>query len=707
MIPKLFSRPAWLFGSGSLAAVAGLLLTQAAMAQQVGQYPPLFRNNWTQSAPQGFGDRQNSWPWSMAWFNGKLLVGTNRAEECITAASAHLVQPSFPYPPTDPALSCTPDPNDLPLQAEIWSWDPASNTWTRVFQSPNTIPIPGTNPTKYVAPDIGFRGMTMYTEADGTQALYVGGCSSVEIHPGLPGARLLRTTDGVNFTPVPQDPGTYLGQLGNACFRGMTTYNPTNPSNPPPGSPFFVLAVDWKGQGQLLETTNPSAGDNAYEGVTNPTTPAYEIGVYNNLLYITFVNRTTGFSVYYTNATGSLPYALTPVILNGGYRNPYPNPIALSMQVYNGSLYVGGDGVRRGVGVNNQGAELFRINSDNSWDLISGISRTTTTGPDPGPKPSLSGLGPGFGWILNDHMWRQDIFDSRLYIGTYDDSTVLRLNPKTASFVAPELGFDLWWSQDGTYWSLIDQLGFEDEFNYGVRTLQNTPYGEFLGAANPYYGLKIYQGIPTGFGAAGAAPMAAVTAPQRVQVEGGSSGSNLLAWDASTGTVNKYHVYRWTFNSLDGDNSVGAPSSYAEVGTTNKTYYADTNTSSTSQYAYQIKAENAHGNLSTASNYVRSPAAAPAPTFASVASYIQQLASRGAFVSSSAQQQVSTLLTQAHAGAAKGNYSLLQTLWQTVKNNGSQLLSPAYARSDLEIMLNRLLNRTQLVQAGLLPAGSL
>lgn len=543
--------------------------------------------------------------------------------------------------------------------------------------------------------------MIVYTEADGTQALYVGGCSSNEIHPTLPGGRILRTTDGVNFTPVPQNPGTFLGQLGNACFRGMVVYNPQSPSNPPPGSPLFVMGVDWKGEGTVLQTSNPSAGDNAYMQISNPATPAYELGVFNNLLYVTFVGSQTGFGVSYTNATGPLPYTYTPVIVNGGYRNPFPNPIALSMQVYNGSLYVGGDGVRRGVAVKNQGAELFRINPDNSWDLIAGVSRSTPSG----YKSALSGLGPGLGWILNDHMWRMDIFDGRLYVGTFDDSTVLRLNPSYSSFVAPELGFDLWWTQDGSYYSLVDQNGFQDEFNFGVRTLQNTPYGEFLGAANPYYGLKMYMGVPTGMGPAGARSASMVAPPQRVQVEG-AGGPNLLAWDPPAGGASKYHVFRWTFDP-NNPNSMGAPTAYEEVGATNKSYYTDSSINSTLQYAYQIKSEDLHGKLSGASNYVRTPLAAPPPTFASVTSYVSQLAARGKFVSPSARQQVSNSLTQAKAGVAKGDLSGLQTLWQTVKNSRSQLLSADYARSDLEILISRLLKRARLVQVGLLPAGAL
>ena len=41
------------------------------------------RDDFTMVALQGFGDRQNSYAWSMAWFNNQLLVGTDRAQACV------------------------------------------------------------------------------------------------------------------------------------------------------------------------------------------------------------------------------------------------------------------------------------------------------------------------------------------------------------------------------------------------------------------------------------------------------------------------------------------------------------------------------------------------------------------------------------------------------------------------------------------------
>src|ERR671938_897318 len=38
-------------------------------------------------ADHGFGDERNSYAWSMAWFKGRLYVGTARSEFCVEAAT--------------------------------------------------------------------------------------------------------------------------------------------------------------------------------------------------------------------------------------------------------------------------------------------------------------------------------------------------------------------------------------------------------------------------------------------------------------------------------------------------------------------------------------------------------------------------------------------------------------------------------------------
>jgi hypothetical protein len=135
---------------------------------------------------------------------------------------------------------------------------------------------------------------------------------------------------------------------------------------------------------------------------------------------------------------------------------------------------------------------LYRINADNSWDLIVGTPRTTPNG----EVTPLSGLGLGFGWNLNNQFWRMADYNGCLYVGTSDGSTIFRNNPQVAALVAPELGADLWSSCDGVHFSAIDINGFEDEYNYGYRTFSVTPFGLFVGTVNPYFGLQVWQGIP-------------------------------------------------------------------------------------------------------------------------------------------------------------------------------------------------------------------
>ncbi len=82
--------------------------------------------------------------------------------------------PLVKYPPVDPTYICTPDARDLPLRGEIWRWTTDANNpsgaglWQMVYQSPNDVPIPNTNPQKYTAREMGFRDMAVFTETYGT-----------------------------------------------------------------------------------------------------------------------------------------------------------------------------------------------------------------------------------------------------------------------------------------------------------------------------------------------------------------------------------------------------------------------------------------------------------------------------------------------------------------------------------------------------------
>ncbi len=676
-----------------LTGFAGMALAQTSL------YPALSRSNFTSlvgtaagsEQGEGFNDRQNSWAWSMAWFQGKLLVGTARAEVCVNDAAIHNQFPSLQaYPPDDPDIYCTPDYTDLPLQAQIWSWDPSTNLWTEVYQSPADIPIPNTNPVKYVARDIGYRGMLVYTETDGTQALYVGSCSSRALYgTAVPPGRILRSVDGVNFTPVPQDPGTFLGNIGSACFRGSEQFN----------GKFYGVATNYKGEGILVESANPQLGDNSFRQVSPFGEEVYEFSVFNNALYIS-TTGSQGFSIYKTSATGNLPYSYKLIFANGGYNTSYPNQIAVSMKVFNGYLYIGGDGVNAFAPFFNQAAELFRVKADDSWDLIAGKSRST---PD-GKKNALSGLSAGFGWPLNEHMWRMEVYDGRLYVGTFDASTAFRNDPQVGSYLTPELGADLWYTSDGTTFSNIDYQGFEDEFNFGFRSLLSTPYGLFVGTANYYYGLEVWQGIPTGFTSPSGKPNASARisvpdAPSGLQLEGGPQ-SALLSWRPSQRNVRRYLVYRSDTSQLQ------SGSARELIGTTTGTFFVDKKMMPGSTYVYRVAAESAGGEVSDASNIAEFPSQLPPAAFSDVTALLRQYEAQGRFVSAAARQTVFSLVGVAEAAAQKGNFAPLNDLWKTVANSGSALLSGSCAE-DVAMLLGRLAGRSQLVSGGVLPLGSL
>jgi hypothetical protein len=257
---------------------------------------PITAENFQQAAPRGFGDRNNSWAQSMAWWQNHLYVGITRQSLCTSLFSiwqfaAGLFCQNFadtflPYPPPHPDLSCAPDGADLSLQAEIWRWVPGSDSWVRVFQSPLDLDNPGTGAPapprigKKLPYEIAIRGLASHIEPDGTDALYAFGVNSTVMwdRSQLPPPRILRTTDGVNFVPLPQTPGTFLGDLpfnpDHSSFRSPVSYN----------GKLFVLSGPIFGQGSLITSADPAKGDDAWFVASPPGLLFYEMAEFNGWL---------------------------------------------------------------------------------------------------------------------------------------------------------------------------------------------------------------------------------------------------------------------------------------------------------------------------------------------------------------------------------------------------------------------------------------
>ena len=118
-----------------------------------------------------------------------------------------------------------------------------------------------------------------------------------------------------------------------------------------------------------------------------------------------------------------------------------------------------------------------------------------------GRKTPLSGFAPGFGHITNGYFWRMESHDGWLYLGTFNWALMLnyatpgqlaRADPQRARRLGPAadfrqlLGAQLYRSYDGENWLAVTTNGFDNPYNYGIRTLYSTPHGMVVGTVNPF-----------------------------------------------------------------------------------------------------------------------------------------------------------------------------------------------------------------------------
>jgi len=438
-------------------------------------------------AANGFGDPQNSYAHSMAEFRGEIYVGTSR----------HILALLKLFPPVDAAsmdpwpVKVPPSVEQLDLRAQIWRWPRGAQKWEPVHTSPE---IAGRN-GRSVPRDLGYRGMAVFRgQSDPAPALYVSCLSSVARGTG---ARILRSEDGVAFDPV-GEPG--LGNPNVATFRSLvafddhlfvapagegTTWNVTR-------APMILRSAD-PVRGEWTPACVPGFGDPTNDGI-------FELEVFDHHLYAGTFNHALGYQIWKTPATGAEPCRWTKVLERGAYRGSL-NEMAMSMCEFNGALYVGSGlqngGYDRTYRIGPAAGELIRIRPDDTWDLVIGSARETPHG----RKLPVSGLGPGFDNFFNGYIWRMVVHDRWLYVGTFDWSVFLlfaqrwRMLPwlqkhvdehGAEAIVRHQGGFDLWRSRDGNVWSPVTLSGFDNPYNYGVRTLVSSRHGLFVGTANPF-----------------------------------------------------------------------------------------------------------------------------------------------------------------------------------------------------------------------------
>lgn len=503
------------------------------------------------------GDTHNTWAWSMKWFKGDLYVGTARENLCTSLLTSDVRTGTAVYPFSVLSTQCPDVPTLLgTLGAEIWRYTPSTKVWFRVFKSPDVIPTGFDdlgNATGFTARDVGFRGMAIHVEPDGTEALYVGSVTSgsvLERSPfepdGYPVPRILRTVDGLNWSELPHDSGTFLHEIGNTLIDPVTKFRSIRSITSYKGKLFATIA-DFVGVGVVIASDDPVGGNDAWYYASPPVRsdlPVWDLKVFNGFLYATTgLTRdqdpeAQGYGVYKTDASGPPPYQWTPVIVNGGEQaDPvFRAPNGLSMTVFKDHLYVG----------TNRPTELVRISADDSWELVVGEPRLTSAG----FKAPISGLGNGFGSWFNGHLWRMTAHGDYLYVATWDWSVGIQgfaLLGALDKLFSSNYGFDLYRSPDGVHWTAVTKNGLGDPLNSGGRSIESTPDGLFLGTARQKGGIQIFRSD-------GPAPAPAHLPPPtdlRARSELSVGRTVELQWSAVPGAV-AYQVIQTLVKPIDG-----------------------------------------------------------------------------------------------------------------------------------------------------------
>ncbi len=420
----------------------------------------LERPRFQQVGTDGVGNPRSKNAQSMAWFDGHVYLGvTHHAGE---------------------------GPEDA---ARILRYDPEHAEWLEVFRSPmvkadsrasaSHVYMFGKTDAKAVATQVplyrGYRGMAVYQgKSDRKPSLYVGAISHW-------GARILRSEDGLHFTPV-AEPG--LGDPNLLSFRSLVVFNDHLFAAHTGSISGEVMDRNFSDTTSIYVSDDPGGGDWHLAMPLNfgdaNNKAIFGLTVFGEHLYAGTGNPEEGFQVWRTAAQGKPPFKWECVMNRGAYRHTL-NEVAIAMAAFKGALYIGtgipGLGYDKTYDVGPAAAELIRLNADGSWDLIVGTPRFT---PD-GLKVPLSAMGPGFDDTQNTVFWSMGVHDGSLYVGTNN------VRPwKIAMRGDREMvgGAQLWASDDGENWQAVTLDGFGNHFAIGIRTQLSTPLGFFVGTSN-------------------------------------------------------------------------------------------------------------------------------------------------------------------------------------------------------------------------------
>jgi hypothetical protein len=466
-----------------------------------------------QISENGIGDWQNSYPWSMIWFNGDLYVGTGRLG-CTSSVMSMMTGPmsggTLPLPGGTPPprlneflsadmMTVTDSAKYAAFtavtQAEIWRLH--CGQWERVYQAP-MVPSYLSGPgMPYMAPEImGFRSVAVFTDASGVKAMYMAaGGFTFAYHQPL----MMRSTDGVNWTPVYAPPAMGRESRALGVHHGKLYV----------GVGSGGVAVGGVGAGVWCSATptDPASWTNVLEFPTLDATNSCVLSFasFYGRVYAGTENR-NGFQVWRSKVADPAGNGDWKRVVDDGAGHP-GNGWAGTMRVFNGRLYVGSmsiPGLSGPFAV--KGFDLIRISPWDTWALVVGDPRTVATPWGERTLKPLSGQMSGMGNPVNLYCWSLEVHGGRLYLGTFDASTflmvardngipmgeMLGLTPEQIDALAAGAGGDLYRSWDGVNYRAVTRTGFGDPYNYGVRNMVSRPLRLYLGFSNPFFGCEMW-----------------------------------------------------------------------------------------------------------------------------------------------------------------------------------------------------------------------
>lgn len=436
--------------------------------------------------------RQNNYAWSMQELEDYIYVGTGRNIALSSFAS---------IPGINPALDFV--PNKLDMTAEIWRYKKdGTEKWERVFK------------TNVLDGVVGFRFMYKFESFGLKPTLYA--CSYGR------NVKIYKSTNGVNWFLVPDT------TLKGSSSRVMASNN---------GKIYLATVEDAFGPGMFIPYIYSSTDPELYgwkletpistnlDPTTNIQGAVQFMIFFNNHLYAATLGK-EGISIWRTLGEEPKVNGWKLVLDKGG--GDATNVFPASMGIFGNYLYLG-------TGVNPsdferfknpKGADIFRIDKNDVWELVVGSTPVEPTDPTTGKRGlPISGYGSGFNRKYNFYIWQIREYLGQLLVTTYDYSS--SVEPNLENFIKNRdlfanlpgysyekideiidsltkqveelkttkypMGFDLYESY-GRSFQPITLQGFGNPHNYGGRILFEGSNGMlYIGTANPFEGCEVWE----------------------------------------------------------------------------------------------------------------------------------------------------------------------------------------------------------------------